>query len=169
MMKSKFKQRFLTTLQLTRMLSILLAAGAVATTITPETVFAQSIDVEKPPESASDNEINKSLITLPTVTVTAAKKNDAKDGYITSQITTATKTNTLLRDVPQSVSVVTQDIIKDQAIQSMAETVRYVPGMGISQGKEIVMPWFFAVIAPQETFSLMAYATTSSTIATFTT
>ncbi len=40
-MKSKLKQRFLTTLQLTRMLSILLAAGAVATTITPETVFAQ--------------------------------------------------------------------------------------------------------------------------------
>ena len=40
-MKSKLKQRLFTTLQLTRMLSILLAAGAVATTITPETVFAQ--------------------------------------------------------------------------------------------------------------------------------
>lgn len=41
MMQSKLKQRLLTMLQLTRMLSILLAAGAVATTITPQTVFAQ--------------------------------------------------------------------------------------------------------------------------------
>lgn len=42
-MKSKLKQRLLTTLQLTRMLSILLAAGAVATTITPQTLFAQEV------------------------------------------------------------------------------------------------------------------------------
>ena len=44
-MKSKLKRRLLTTLQLTRMLSILLAAGAVATTITPQTLFAQEVAV----------------------------------------------------------------------------------------------------------------------------
>lgn len=135
-MKSKLKQRFLTTLQLTRMLSILLAAGAVATTITPQTLFAQSNAVEKSPESISSNEVNDSLITLPLIRVTAKKEDgNVENGYAISKSTTATKTNTLLRDVPQSVSVVTQDIIKDQAIQSMAETVRYVPGMGISQGE----------------------------------
>ncbi|MCX7195177.1 MAG: TonB-dependent siderophore receptor, partial [Proteobacteria bacterium] len=69
--------------------------------------------------------------TLPTITVSAK----VSTGYTVPKISTATKTNTLLRDVPQSVSVVTKDIIKDQAIQSMAETVRYVPGMGISQGE----------------------------------
>ncbi|MEQ1742678.1 MAG: TonB-dependent receptor plug domain-containing protein, partial [Candidatus Nitrotoga sp.] len=69
--------------------------------------------------------------TLPTITVSAK----VSTGYTVPKISSATKTNTLLRDVPQSVSVVTKDIIKDQAIQSMAETVRYVPGMGISQGE----------------------------------
>jgi catecholate siderophore receptor len=69
--------------------------------------------------------------TLPVIKVTANKT----DGYSIPKISTATKTNTLLRDVPQSISVVTKDIIKDQAVQSMADAVRYVPGMGISQGE----------------------------------
>ena len=74
--------------------------------------------------------------TLPLIVVSANKTKDKKDeGYIAEKSTTATKTNTLLRDVPQSISVVTKDIIKDQAIQSMADSVRYVPGMGISQGE----------------------------------
>jgi catecholate siderophore receptor len=77
------------------------------------------------------DDVKESLATLPLIMVKANKT----DGYVIAKTTTATKTNTLLRDVPQSVSVVTQDIIKDQAIQSMAETVRYVPGMGISQGE----------------------------------
>ena len=49
--------------------------------------------------------------------------------------TTATKTNTLLRDVPQSISVVTESVIKDQSIRSIADAVRYVPGVGVSQGE----------------------------------
>ncbi|RFC31899.1 MAG: catecholate siderophore receptor [Candidatus Nitrotoga sp. MKT] len=79
----------------------------------------------------SNPELADNETTLPVILVSA--KNSA--GYTVAKTTTATKTNTLLRDVPQSVSVVTQDVIKDQAIQSMAETVRYVPGMGISQGE----------------------------------
>ena len=81
------------------------------------------------PKPSTD--VNESLATLPLIMVKANKT----DGYVIAKTTTATKTNTLLRDVPQSISVVTKDIIKDQAIQSMADTVRYVPGMGISQGE----------------------------------
>ncbi len=44
MMKSKLKKCLLTTFQLTRMLSILLVAGAVASTLTPQTLFAQEVD-----------------------------------------------------------------------------------------------------------------------------
>ncbi|MEQ1583870.1 MAG: TonB-dependent receptor plug domain-containing protein, partial [Candidatus Nitrotoga sp.] len=87
--------------------------------------------VKKTQASKSNPELTDNETTLPVILVSA--KNSA--GYTIAKTTTATKTNTLLRDVPQSVSVVTQDIIKDQAIQSMAETVRYVPGMGISQGE----------------------------------
>jgi catecholate siderophore receptor len=48
---------------------------------------------------------------------------------------TAMKTLTPLRDVPQSVTVVTQSMIADHRMQSMADVVRYVPGVGIAQGE----------------------------------
>ena len=49
--------------------------------------------------------------------------------------TTATKTDTPLRDVPQSVTVITRDVIRQQTMQGMADVVRYVPGVGIAQGE----------------------------------
>ena len=48
---------------------------------------------------------------------------------------TATKTDTPLRDVPQSVTVITRDVIAQQTMQGMADLVRYVPGIGIAQGE----------------------------------
>jgi len=52
-------------------------------------------------------------------------------------ITTATamRTPTPLRDVPQSVSVITRDLIADQTMRSLADVVRYVPGLGMAQGE----------------------------------
>ena len=49
--------------------------------------------------------------------------------------TTATRTLTPLRDVPQSVTVITRHTIADQSMQSMADVVRYVPGVGMGQGE----------------------------------
>jgi catecholate siderophore receptor len=49
--------------------------------------------------------------------------------------TTATRTDSLLRDVPQSVSVVTRDQIAEQTMQGMGDLVRYVPGLGMAQGE----------------------------------
>lgn len=57
------------------------------------------------------------------------------DGYATGKTRTATKTDTLLLDVPQAVTVVSQQQIKDLAIQGMADAVRYVPGIGVTQGE----------------------------------
>ncbi len=71
------------------------------------------------------------IVTLPLIQVTA----DASNRYAATSTTTATKTNTLLRDVPQSITVITDDLIKDQSIRSLADAVRYVPGVGISQGE----------------------------------
>jgi catecholate siderophore receptor len=55
--------------------------------------------------------------------------------YATPKTTTATKTDTALRDVPQSVSIVTNDLIKDQNMRSMADVMRYVPGVTMGQGE----------------------------------
>ncbi len=47
----------------------------------------------------------------------------------------ATKTNTDLVDVPQSITVVTDKLIADQAMTSLVDTLRYMPGVGIAQGE----------------------------------
>ena len=68
---------------------------------------------------------------LPSVVVSASKGRE----YTVAETVTATKTNTLLRDIPQSITVVTQDLIKDQNMLSMADAVRYVPGVTTAQGE----------------------------------
>ncbi|TXH06046.1 MAG: TonB-dependent siderophore receptor [Nevskiaceae bacterium] len=69
--------------------------------------------------------------TLPGVTVTAKRP----DRYVVENISSSTKTDTPLRDVPQSITVVTREQIKDQGMQGIADVVRYVPGINISQGE----------------------------------
>jgi len=51
------------------------------------------------------------------------------------RVTTATRTDTLLRDVPQAISVVTRALIADQRMQGIGDVVRYVPGVGMAQGE----------------------------------
>lgn len=56
-------------------------------------------------------------------------------GYKATDTATATKTDTPLIDVPQTVSVVTRARIDDQALRSMADVLRYVPGTTVGQGE----------------------------------
>jgi catecholate siderophore receptor len=56
-------------------------------------------------------------------------------GYTVQRITTGTKTNTPLINIPQSVTVLTKQVIQDQAATSMGEAVRYVPGVIFHQGE----------------------------------
>ena len=69
---------------------------------------------------------------LPKVTVVAEHESD---GYLIDSSRSATKTDTALIDVPQSVSVVTRDLMQDQAMQSLMDVARYVPGAGMAQGE----------------------------------
>ena len=57
------------------------------------------------------------------------------DDYVATESSTATKTPTPLRDTPQSITVVTQQLIRDQAMSNMADVVRYVPGVTMAQGE----------------------------------
>lgn len=56
-------------------------------------------------------------------------------GYEGFALSSATKTLTPLRDVPQSATVVSREVIKDQGMQSIADIVRYVPGITAIQGE----------------------------------
>jgi catecholate siderophore receptor len=75
---------------------------------------------------------DENVTTLPSIQVTATT---SAARYATASSVTATKTNTLLRDTPQAISVITNELIKDQAIESMGDAIRYVPGVGVSQGE----------------------------------
>ncbi|ODT86218.1 MAG: TonB-dependent receptor [Nitrosomonadales bacterium SCN 54-20] len=72
---------------------------------------------------------------LPPVEVAAPAIKGPTDGYVATKSFSATRTDTPLRDVPQSVTVVTKDQIRDQAMLSMTDAVRYVPGVVPSQGE----------------------------------
>lgn len=56
-------------------------------------------------------------------------------GYQVPAISSGTKTITPLRDVPQSITVVTREQIKDQQMTSIGDVVRYVPGVTAHQGE----------------------------------
>ena len=56
-------------------------------------------------------------------------------GYNADQSVTATKTETPLLDVPQSIQVVTRAQLDDQASRSLADVLRYVAGVTIGQGE----------------------------------
>ncbi|HKP87565.1 MAG TPA: TonB-dependent siderophore receptor [Blastocatellia bacterium] len=55
--------------------------------------------------------------------------------YRTLAVSSATKTLTPLLDVPQSITVVTQEQIRDQQLLSLGDVVRYVPGVTAHQGE----------------------------------
>jgi catecholate siderophore receptor len=56
-------------------------------------------------------------------------------GYQLTAIRSATRTPTALLDVPASVTVVTSELINDQMMTSVADVMRYVPGVTVHQGE----------------------------------
>lgn len=74
---------------------------------------------------------------LKEIEVKADRVNDTQPvkGYQAKRSSTATKTDTPLLDVPQTVTVVTREQMQDSAVQSISDVIRYVPGVTISQGE----------------------------------
>jgi catecholate siderophore receptor len=56
-------------------------------------------------------------------------------GYSAVRTATATRTDLPLRDAPQSISVVTRDVIADQSMQNMTDVMRLIPGVTMGQGE----------------------------------
>ncbi|GAB1717562.1 MAG: TonB-dependent siderophore receptor [Nitrobacter sp.] len=53
------------------------------------------------------------------------------NGYLASRSATASKTDTPILETPQSISVVTQDQIAAQGVQSVNDALRYTPGVSL--------------------------------------
>ncbi len=78
-----------------------------------------------------------SAVKLEEVNVTAPAISDTQPvkGYNAKKSNSSTRTDTELRDTPQSITVIPQDLIKDQSIQSISQAVQYVPGVQAAQGE----------------------------------
>ncbi len=69
---------------------------------------------------------------LPEVRVQDARQ--AAEGYNPPTATSATKIEAPLRDVPQTVNVVPEEVLRDTGARSMQDALRLVPGIGLSHG-----------------------------------
>ena len=102
-----------------RFTSISLGALAVGLSVTAPLAANEALDYDA--EAGVDQR---------TIIVTGAN-----DGYVASNSVTATKTDTPLLDIPQTINVVTREQLDDQALRSLAEVLRYVPGTTVGQGE----------------------------------
>ena len=56
-------------------------------------------------------------------------------GYLVEVTNSATKTDTPQRDIPQTVNVISRDLLLDQSAASVGDAMRNVPGVSIAQGE----------------------------------
>ena len=88
----------------------------------------QSVQQQEPDTTSKKREPR----TLEAVHVAAPRSSS---GYAALRSSSATRTELPLRDTPRAVSVVTHALIADQAMQSMADVARYVPGVSMASGE----------------------------------
>ena len=124
------RQSFTTVTNQTGEFSFQLAVGTYEVTVAADGFLDAYQTVSLNVENAVELEIVLSAYAAgATVTITDAA------GYAVATVTTATKTPTLLRDVPQSISVVTKEQIRDQSMESVSDVIAYVPGITSHQGE----------------------------------
>ena len=106
-----------------------------APTTPPDTVVRDSLAMTtaRPDTAKNDGQIVTAAPELKTVKVVG--RNERGSGYLRFETGTATKTPTLLRNIPQAVTVINRALIRDQGMQNMADVVRYVPGITLGQGE----------------------------------
>lgn len=63
------------------------------------------------------------------------KARRSSTGYGSGFTRSAMKIPALPRDIPQSLTMVTRALVRDQAMKSMADVVRYIPGITMGQGE----------------------------------
>jgi catecholate siderophore receptor len=93
--------------------------------------FSLALAMLSGPAAFAQTTVPAEAATLPEVKIIGT----AERGYVAKSSKTATKTDTLLRDTPQAITVVTKELMRDQAMQSMADVIRYVPGIVTAQGE----------------------------------
>lgn len=102
---------------------LLVAASAVSVVALAAPAFAQSAGDAAQGEDAAAGDQREIIVT------------GRNEGYLALDIVRAAKTPTPLVDIPQAISVYTREQIEDQALQDLADVLRYTPGVSSNQGE----------------------------------
>jgi len=84
------------------------------------------------PAASSAGSDGNTATELPAMTVTTGR--EATPTYNPPVASSATKIEAPLRDIPQTVNVVPQSVLRDQGARSMQDVMRAIPGIGLSHG-----------------------------------
>jgi catecholate siderophore receptor len=91
--------------------------------------FEQAVEAQRPTVASVHEVVLRVARFGDTVSVRAA------GGYQVPATSSATRTLTPLRDVPQSVTVTTRELMRDQLMLSIGDVMRYTPGIQVHQGE----------------------------------
>lgn len=113
----------------------LAAAGGVKSALAQTTLPPLAVETKKAAPKAAKKAAPKQQQAAPVpqpAPVPASAPETATSpvtDYVATQSATGTKTDTPIREVPQSISVVGTEQVRDQGAQSLGEAVRYIPGV----------------------------------------
>ena len=114
--------------------ALLALAAALSVTVTTRAAAQEPAGALADSASRADTLTNRTRAReLARMRVVAERARRA--AYAATSSRTATKTDTPLRDTPQSATVLTRALIADQSMQSMADAVRFMPGITMGQGE----------------------------------
>src|SRR5699024_8775246 len=88
---------------------------------------ASSSAAEAQPSEGTNNEVRQ----LPPVVVTGQPMPE----YRRLQTSTATRTETPIIDIPQSIEAIPEKVLSDQAAESVTDAIRNAPGIYVEQGE----------------------------------
>lgn len=112
---------------------LMLGASATAVALAAAASAQTAPIITPPPGSGLARTPGAGVTALPQIDVRAAP--NAVDGYVARRSSSATRTDTPIQDIPQSVNVITQQAIRDISMQNLQDALRYVPGGGFAQGE----------------------------------
>lgn len=121
------------------LLAILNDTGLVAHTTGPN-----AITIVAPSAAGTAGALPAGAIPLDTIDVQGETARGPVDGYVANRSATGTKTDTPIIEVPQSISVIGAEQIRDQKLVSkFDDTLRYTPGVvAASFGTDFRDDWF---------------------------
>lgn len=110
--------------------SVLLEPGEYSLTVTANGFSETSQTISAGPDGFAPLEI-----VLPIAQSSATVDITDMAGYQSMNVSSATRTLTPLRDIPQSIAVVTKEQVREQSMASVADVVSYLPGITSHQGE----------------------------------